>query len=284
MRPDLSIEVIIPSYNRMQVLKDTLQRIRQLYPHVKICVGLQGQVPDSGFQSLLERDPELRIEKQSEPATVRSLNHCIETSSADIILLLDDDAIPCPGWLEEHLRAFTDDPALVYTSGRVIELRRNRPAFSEWTRIMTEWFFGIFMGRDKKINGRIVGWINGIGLLFGNFDQPGTCRINAPREGNMGIRREAFIQYGGFNNSFVGNAWGYGSDLGLRMAKKDVYGQYLGSAVVLHLEIPTGGSRGSDKQQWLKDFFHNHKVMLRNIGPQGWIGSIPRLVKKVFLD
>lgn len=282
-RNDLTTEIVIPSYNRLNILKDTLLNIRQLYPDTKICLGLQGEVDTMNFDFLSQGDPNLRIEKLPAPSTTTALNHCISTSQADIILILDDDSIPCCCWLEEHLKAFVDNPDLIYTSGRIVELRRRRPAFSEWFRIMIEWVFGLFLDNDMKIGGRIVGWINWIGLLFGNFNQPGTCKINAPREGNMGLRREHFIRSGGFDSSFVGNAWGYGSDFGLRMAKEDIYGQYLGSAVSLHLEVPTGGSRESDKKQWVKDFFYNHRLLMRNIGFQGWIGSIPRLLKKLVL-
>ncbi|MDO8282179.1 MAG: glycosyltransferase [Thermodesulfovibrionia bacterium] len=278
----LSVEIVIPSYNRLNILKDTIYKIRQLYPAVGICLGLQGDMPDDELQAQFESDPNLRIEKLPEPGTTRALNRCIFSSAADIALSLDDDAYPVHGWIEAHVSAFMKDPELVYTSGRVIELTKRRPMISDLARIMAESVFGLFMGKDKKIDGRIVGWVNRFGLLFGNFDKPGTCRINSPREGNMGIRREIFQKTGGFDNAFRGNAAFFGADFGLRMAKEGIYGLYIGDAIIIHHEFPSGGSREAGKAQWLRDYIFNHKLFIKHLGSQAWIGSIPRLLKRLF--
>ena len=278
------VELVIPSYNRLSTLKNTLKQTRVLYPTLKVCVGLQGNISDQDFQAQLESDPNLRIEILPTPSTTGTLNHCIISSQADIIVIFDDDAVPCFGWLEAHIKAFDEQPDLAYTSGREVRSTKERSSFSEWFRIMIEWLFGLFIGRDKKLNGRIVGWINWIGLILANFDQPGTCKINSPRECNMGIRRELFIKLGGFNQAFRGNAWGFGADFGLRMAREGKYGQYIGSAIVVHHEISRGGSREKEKSQWFHDFLHNNKLLINTLGPQAWIGSLPRLIKKRFFS
>jgi GT2 family glycosyltransferase len=281
---NLTVELVIPSYNRLNILKNTLKQIRVLYPHLKICLGLQGEMPDKDFQNQLNNDPYLRVEMLPTPSTTGTLNYCIMSSQADIVLILDDDTVPCFGWLEAHIKAFEEQPDLAYTSGREIRLTKGISAFSEWFRIMAEWIFGLFMDYDKKINGRIVGWINWIGLVFANSDQPGICKINSPKEGTMGIRRELFLKLGGFNNSFRGNAWGFGADFGLRMAKEGRYGKYRGDAIVIHHEVPSGGSRALEKSQWFRDFLYNHTLVIKNLGLQGWVGSIPRLLKRRFFS
>lgn len=277
----LTIEIVIPSYNRLNTLADTVYKIRQLYPDLNICLGLQGDMPDKEFQLKLDNDPNLRIEKLPEPSTTRALNQCIFSSSSDIVISLDDDAYPCHGWIEAHLDAFTNNPDLPYTSGRVIEFTKKRPLISDLLRILAEVFFGLFLGKDKKLDGRIVGWINRLGILFGNFDKPGNCKINTPREGNMGIRRELFVKTGGFDNAFKGNAAFFGADFGLKLAQKDKYGLYIGDAIIIHHECPTGGSREGGKTQWFSDYIFNHKLFIRHLGPQAWIGSIPRLLKRL---
>jgi GT2 family glycosyltransferase len=144
---------------------------------------------------------------------------------------------------------------------------------------MVEWFFGLFVGRDRKLNGRIVGWINRLGVIFGNYDQPGTCVINSPRGCNMAVRRELFLKIGGFNNKFIGNAWGFEADFGLRWAREGRYGRYVGDAIVIHQEVPMGGTRQASKAKWIRDYIYNNKLLIKNIGPQAWLGSVPRLVK-----
>lgn len=278
----VKVELIIPSYNRLDILQSTLKQIRILYPNLKICLGLQGKMPDRDFYAQLENDPNIRIEKLPVPSTTGTLNHCISTSQADIVLSLDDDATPCFGWLESHVAALVREPDLAYSSGREIRSTKGCSAFSEWFRIIAEWLYGIFIRHDKKLNGHIVGWITWIGIMFANFDQPGTCKINTPREGNMGIRRELFLKLGGFNKEFRGNAWGFGADFGLRMAREGKYGRYLGDAIIIHHEVPSGGSREFKKKQWFNDFLYNHRLLINNLGCQAWIGSMPRLIKKLF--
>lgn len=280
--PGLTAEIVIPSYNRLNTLAEMLHNIRMLYPDVKICLGLQGQMPDNELQSKLDSDPNLRIEKLPAPGTTGALNRCILSSSSDIVLSLDDDAYPCHGWIEAHVSAFMNNPDLPYTSGRVIELTKKRPLISDAFRIPVEFIFGLFLGKETKLDGRIVGWINRLGILFGNFDRSGTCKINSPREGNMGIRREIFSRAGGFNNAFKGNAAFFGADFGLRMAKEGKYGLYVGNAIIIHHEFPTGGSREADKTQWFSDYIYNHRLFIKHLGPQAWIGSLPRLLKRLF--
>jgi GT2 family glycosyltransferase len=209
------------------------------------------------------------------------LTECIRTSTADIVLILDDDAVPCFGWMESHRAAFEEDPDLAYTGGREVRLTKGFNAFSEFVRIFVESFFGLFLSRDKKINGRIVSWFNGIGLFFGNFDRPGTCRINSARGCNMAVRRDLFLKAGGFCPDIIGNGYMFEIEFGLRLARQGILGRYLGDAVVIHREVSSGGSRVVGRIKWFRDYVHNHRQVMRLVGPQAWIGSMPRLVKRL---
>lgn len=277
-----SLELVIPTYNRLSILSHTLNQIRLLYPQLPVCLGLQGEMPDASLQVKFDADKNLRIERLPSPSSTRTLNQCIFTSKADIILIVDDDAIPCFGWMESHENAFEQDPDLAYTAGREIRLWKERPAFSEWVRIMVEWFFGLFLSGNKKVHGRIVSWFNWLGLFFGNFDMPGTALINSARGCNMAVRKSEFEKINGFNPDFRGNSYLFEVEYGLRMAKQGKLGKYLGDAIVIHHEVPAGGCRLPDKIQWFNDYLYNHRFLIRILGPQAWIGSLPRLIKRRF--
>lgn len=270
-----SVEVIIPTYNRAAVLQDTLSQVRALYPELPVCLGVQGAGLDPGMS-----DRFVRVERLTAPGTTRALNHCISTSSADVLLIIDDDAAPCAGWMESHLEAFAREPDLSYTCGREIRMRNGRSPFAGLLLFAVESLFRPFLPDDVALQGRIVGWTSSLGLIFGNYDRPGTCRINTPRGCNMAVRRSIFDRIGGFNASFTGNAWGFEADFGLRVARAGGYGRYVGSAAVKHYEVAAGGSRHGSKVRWYRDYLHNHALLIGQIGPQAWIGSLPRLIKR----
>ena len=281
MPETFSVEIVIPSYKRLFIITETLKKIRQLYPTTKICLGLQGDMPSPEMLKEFSKDQNLRIEEIALPSSTIAMTTCIKGSAADIILILDDDAVPCHGWLETHVEAFSQDPALTYTGGREVRLVKGIHACSDFVRIIVEWFFGLFLSRDKKINGRIVSWFNGLGLFFGNFDMPGTCSINSARGCNMGVRRDSFLAIGGFSPNIIGNGYLFEVEYGLRLAKQGKLGKYLGNAIVVHYEVSSGGSRTAGRYKWFLDFLHNHKQVVKLLGPQAWIGSAPRLVKRL---
>jgi|GEM_PF-2162389 GT2 family glycosyltransferase len=279
---ELSCEIVIPSYNRLSTLRTTVAKIRQLYPTVKICLGLQGELPGQDLPPEFSQDQNLRVQRMASPSSTITMTTCIKSSSADIILILDDDSGPCHGWLESHVAAFASDPDLAYTGGREVRLSKGISAFSQLVRILVESFFGLFLAKDKKINGRIVSWFNGLGLFFGNFDLPGTCRINSARGCNMAVRRGPFIGFGGFSPNIIGNGYLFEVEYGLRLAKQGKLGRYLGDAIVIHQEVASGGSRVDKRSKWFLDYVHNHAEVMKIIGPQGWLGAIPRFIKRLF--
>jgi Glycosyl transferase family 2 len=279
----IAVELIIPSCNRLSRLYQTLVVVRTLYPEVPICLALQGEQPAGGFADCIAADPHLRVEAFAEPNVVGALNASIATSAADVILLLDDDALPAPGWMEAHLAALAAHPEAPYTCGREVNAVHWRPVASELTRIAAEAAFGLFLSSDKKICSRIVGWTNRLGFQFGNFFLPGQCLINSPMEGNLAVRRAAFLAAGGFNSRYRGNAWSFGPEFGLRLARTGGgLGRYVGEAVIIHQPYPTGGSRQASRRQWYADYVFNNRVFIETVGVAGWLGAMPRLVKRYF--
>lgn len=275
-----SVELIIPSYNRFERLRDTLRAIRRLYPDLPIRVALQGPDDRARLAAALPGDPNLSVDYHAEPRLIPAINTAFLNSPAAICILLDDDAVPCDGWLEAHVAALRD-PAVSYTFGREVNARAGRTRLSELLRMAGETAFGLALGADRKICGRIVGWTNGLGFVFANFHLPGTCVINAPAEGNFGIRRRTFLEAGGFRTDFRGNCWGYGPELGLRLARTGKLGRYVGDAIMIHRPHVTGGTRAKRGSAWYRDYLHNNGLLVESIGPWGWIGAMPRLLRRL---
>ena len=277
------IEIIIPSFGRQKVLEATLRAIRRLYPQVRIRVALQGE--DSRLQlcSLMGDDGNFIVDYRAHPGLVVSLNQAVRNSGAEICILLDDDAVPCDGWLEAHLAALRTYPEAAYTYGREVNTRRWRSPVSEILRLSGETLFGLTLRRDAKLCGRIVGWTNALGFVFGNFYLPGSCVINAPAEGNLAVRRSLFIASGGFDEHFGGNSWGYGPEWGLRLAEQGRFGRYVGDAIMIHRQHGDGGTRSAQRGVWYRDYVANTRILANRVGPFGWVGAVPRLVRRYFV-
>jgi GT2 family glycosyltransferase len=275
----MKTELVIVSYRRSDILAASLESIRQLYPELPICLGLQGAEAEE-LARRMENAFGVRTECLEAPSVTDSLNRCILSSTADVVLLLDDDAVPCAGWLEAHCTAFEANPDLAYSCGREIRVNKGRSVPSEALRMAVETLLRLVVPKGAVIKGRIVAWLTPFGVLLGNFDQPGTCLINAPRGCNMGIRTSVFRDLGGFGTAFRGNAWGFEPEYGARLARQGRLGRYLGDAVVLHSEAKSGGTRQQTGRAWFADFLHNHRVLMGTIGRRGWFGAMPRLLAK----
>lgn len=279
MREELISEIVIVSYKRQEILLKTLESIRRVYSNIPICLGLQEEHPHGALSDFIENDQNIRIEYRERPSITQTLNQCIASSRSDVVLLLDDDSIPCEGWLESHLSEFTHNPRLLYTCGREIRVNKGFSLFARLTRIVMEALFSPFTSSNFKSNGNIIGYFNSLGILFGNFDQSGKCMINSPRGCNMGVRREPFVQSGGFDERFVGNGWGFETAFGLDHAKQGSWGRYVGDAIVLHYEANSGGSRQEKGDHYKKAYQHNNKLLMERASKASVLGQLLRKIK-----
>ncbi|MEF2073929.1 glycosyltransferase family 2 protein [Consotaella aegiceratis] len=278
-----AVEVIIPSLGRQDVLIHTLDAIRQLYPNLAVRVALQGDDIRPLLHERFGRSGNFTVEYRPAPALIEALNHAVSNSRADICILLDDDAVPCDGWLEAHLTGLNSEPAVAYTYGREVNTSRWRSLGSEILRIAGELVFGLPLSSRTKLHGRIIGWTNSFGFVFANFHLPGSCVINAPAEGNLAFPRTLFLASGGFDERFTGNAWGYGPEWGLRLARQGLYGRYVGDAIMIHRQHATGGTRSGRRSAWYRSYVANTRIFVETVGPLGWIGAAPRLIRRYFV-
>ncbi len=114
------------------------------------------------------------VPNKSQPGVSSARNTGIEMAEEDIVVFLDDDAVPEPGWLSALISAYRDD---VLGVGGVIEPR--------WATARPRWFPAEF------------DWV--VGCSFrGMPESPESVRnlIGA----NMSLRREAFDRVGGFRD------------------------------------------------------------------------------------
>lgn len=271
-------EIIIASYGRDQLLAAQWRQLRCLYPKIPICWGLQGEYGPE-LDQLAAQDQKLRIVHLPRPQITAVLNACLRSSPARYVVLLDDDALPVPGWLEAFAAIFAQFPELPYAMGR--EIRQARPVSlgGAWARLGAETLCAPFVPARAKSSGRIVGWMTRAGFLFGNFALSGAALINSPRGCNLALNRALALDQGGFEESFQGTQWGFETEFGLRLQRAGLWGQFCPEAVVLHAQAPDGGTRARQDWSGLSTSLHNHALVNRQLGPWAWIGALPRLAR-----
>lgn len=274
-------EIVIVSYGRDELLIQNHRVLRQLYPATPVCWGLQGALSHA-VREIETNDQSLRIVHRQTPHITATLNDCLGSSNAEIVLLLDDDAVPCPGWLEMMDDVFTRHQGLVYCMGREIRLNSHFNLFHTWLRLASESIHRVFVPQSALSSGRIIGWMTRTGFIIGNFDLSGNCRINSPRGCNMALDRKAALALGGFEEAFRGNHWGFETEFGLRAQAAGHLGYFCGQAVVLHAQTASGGTRSASSWSSLSTSLHNHRLLIRHVGPLAWLGAIPRLARTLY--
>ncbi|HEY6888078.1 MAG TPA: glycosyltransferase family A protein [Solirubrobacter sp.] len=181
--PPSTATVVVTSYRRPRALDNCLAGLRaQTRAPDEIVVVLQASDDESALA--LERWPEVRVVTLSASGSVAALNAGIDAATAEVVALVDDDAIPGPDWLERILATFALDPRIAAVGGRDV--------------VHTS---GTILGRaDQGVLGRVrgapaVGRIQWFGRHVGNHHiGEGAARdVDVLKGANMAFLRRAVL-------------------------------------------------------------------------------------------
>ena len=184
--PAIATSVLIPSLRRTQSLARCIESLSlQSVRPGEVLVIWQGD--DSGTERLVsemkERVPYvLRAVHASVTGIVAAENRGLELAEGIVVFLIDDDAAAPPGWIEYHLRHYSD-PTVGAVGGPI----RNLHADGR---------------RAPERHGQPVGRLRWYGKFVGNgFDHPTSWSSRAPIEvdhlagSNFSLRRSAFSSF-----------------------------------------------------------------------------------------
>ena len=159
----------------------------------------------------------------------QSYSYGAERCRGEIVVLLDDDAIPHEGWLEELVRCY-EDARIGAVGGRVLSQNPESDVSGEVSR---EW-----VGRVLA-NGRIRNHCE--------YDGPGPFEVDTLRGCNMSVRRSLFERIGYFDPRYTGQNCRVEDDLCLRIKRVGYRVVFNPKAVVTHLaaeraDVPRAGN------------------------------------------
>ena len=229
--------VIVPTYQREQVLCDTIAYLLDLsYPHYELIVVDQTPLHEPQTEQFLQQvAPRIRYIQIDQVGMCHARNVGIEAAKGDIILFCDDDIIPTPDLLTNHARHYRD-PAVGGVTGPD-GFQPNGP---------------VYLVRDFYLRGR-----DGDIPLH---PLPTTVVETEGAHGcNMSFRKQILVRIGGFDEGFIIHARREETDASLRVRALGYRILFDPQASIEHLAFPSGGGRAFTNQEkrFLFGMLHN---------------------------
>ncbi|MGD9695296.1 MAG: glycosyltransferase family 2 protein [Thermoleophilia bacterium] len=174
--PTASVVVCTYTAARGDLLRDALRRVgAQLLPGDELIVVVDHD--DRLRDAIAADEPRARVVANAgAPGLSGARDSGIAAARGDVVVFLDDDALPRPGWLSALREAFAD-PRIEAVGGAVIP---------RWERGRPGWF------PDE------LGWI--VGCDYRGLPGDGAP-IRNPIGANMGIRRGTLTRVGSFDGA-----------------------------------------------------------------------------------
>jgi len=221
----MRFSIVIATYNRAALLKDTLESLSHLQPGAAWEVVVVDNNSPDDTRGVVEAaaasyPAPLRYAFEKEQGRSAALNHGFRIARGEIVVTTDDDVRVAPDWLNTIERGL-ETSKCDYVGGRVLPMWESEPP---------HWI--------PRTNGRLWAVI----ALLDYGPEPIVFGRRVPLGVNMAMRREAIERAGGFDTRIGRKA---GTLLGqevrewcLRAHAAGLAGCYLPDMVVQHL-IPT---------------------------------------------
>lgn len=174
-----AVSVAICTANRAAQLEETLTALHQVLDTgtCEILVIDNGSVDETPalLRSIAANYPHpLRAMREDRVGLSAARNRAVREAQGEILLFLDDDAIPRPGWIRPYLEAFRE-PTVLAAGGPV------EPVFDG---PLPEWL-------DERFLPYLSAWERGENVSRLKYNE-------LPRGANMGFRRSGFAVFGDF--------------------------------------------------------------------------------------
>jgi glycosyltransferase involved in cell wall biosynthesis len=221
-----ALSIIIPTYSRESILVETLEKLEPL-----LRTGDEIIVVDQTPQHEIATDKALaemsargfiRYVRRQQPSQNEAMNVGAQLARHDILVFLDDDIVPVPGFLEAHRAALSSANPPPATCGQVLQPWNTAP----------------------------VEEVSDFDLGF-NCAYAHACDVRSLIGANFAIRREVYFAAGGMDENFNGANYRNDAELAFRVcAHTGQRIRFLPEAGVRHL-YATGGNRAfGHKDTW----------------------------------
>jgi GT2 family glycosyltransferase len=245
----IALSIIIPSYNREEILPQTVELILKDKPSYceLLVIHQKPRVSEEFRHFLIRTEDRMHYLPVDWASVTRACNLGVDKAKGEIILLLDDDVIPKPGLIAAHLRNF-DDPQVGAVAGKIL------------------------IPHPVKFP-QHVGQIGDLGPKHETYVADRRQQVKTGGGGNLCFRKAVFEKLGGFDTNYIKNAHRFESDFCFRLRRSGYVIIYDPEAEVKHLEFKSGGIRTWRNEANLSPSFYRNEMLfyLKN-RPDGWMG------------
>jgi len=213
------VTVIIPTYNREQVLCNTIKYLlHQDFPDYEMLVIDQTKKHNAETEKFLENVPsKVKIINHQPPSLTAARNRGIREAKGEIIIMVDDDVILKKDFISQHLKYY-GNPNIVGVTGKV-EL-------------------------ETHFKSRLPSFLKNEFLMWTSYSQyQSMVEKDAYLMAgcNHSFRKKLAFKAGLYDENFRGTAWGEDHDFSLRLKKGGHKIIYSPDVAVFHLCIRDGG-------------------------------------------
>jgi GT2 family glycosyltransferase len=207
----LSASVIVTTHNRIDRLRLLCESLGRAYvsgSRFELVVTVDGVSDGSAeFLAGLIRVFPVRVLTQTRSGPAAGRNRAIAVASGDVLVFLDDDVIPLPGLIEQHLAIHRTDPRAVAIGPMLPPRDCHLPAWLRWEAVTLR----------KQYDA----------MLRGEYTP-------TPRQfytANASVRRSHALAAGGFDESFTRAE---DVEFAYRLADRGLRFHFLPEAAVIH--------------------------------------------------
>jgi GT2 family glycosyltransferase len=253
----MRVSIVIPTYNRSQMLCKTLENIISFeHQYHELIVVDQTKEHDPHTRQYLDN---LIAQKKINyifvelPSAPNAKNVGIEKACGDIVVCFDDDVEINENTIPAHVSGLSQ-PGVGCVTGKVIienvnqdgnKVLKKRSSLQKFIKS----FLFLFLRRKASYVGRLGVLAN----FTGNKILPSDTCIGC----NMSFRKEVFKECSLFDVKFSGNAVREETDLSVRLRRCGYRIMYIPQASVIHYMNNTGGTRAAANEAYWFAIFRN---------------------------
>lgn len=247
----LSCCLAIPTYLREQVLMETIANALALDPSPDeiLVIDQTPQHEEETTEFLRAQQSAGRLRRiELSPANLPAArNRALAETGCDVLIFIDDDVRMPKDFVRHHLTNYAD-ARVGAVAGRVIQPGLRKPKRRSWPPIMDHRFFPLDSMERRE-------------------------SVVSLRGCNHSVRASVLRAIGGYDQNYIGWAWGEDSDVAVRIWKSGSRVVFDPLACLEHLAAPSGGCRMKINNRRLPEWkisFPGNYFAFRHLFPSRW--------------